>query len=1065
MMRSIAAQGSRTEERRRQRAEEPDGPVRGREQTLPGRRTEHSLPKRVTRARVELPGLFGNPERAAQIERALGNVRCVCLVRASARTGRVLVVVAGDAVPREVLAAVSAHGVSGAPPPPSVRRALADAAAGARVLFRQLRAGLPRRNKGPAAADADRPAMPAWHAIPAEAVALMHHLDPQAGLTSAEVKQVRERVGANVLTGIEPRSQLQILADQIFTAPTALLTGAAGLSLLLGDVLEAGAIVAVVGANAVIGYYTESRAEELLHAWGNLRVEWARVLRGGRTVSLAASELVPGDLLLLRAGEAIAADARLLSAHDLTMDESMLTGESEPAEKSAAPVAGDAPLVDRQSMVYAGTIIASGHGRAIVVATGQGTELGNIQRALLQAEDRAAPLEQELGAIGGRLARLALASSAAVVGIGLLRGQPLRALAKSAVALGVAAIPEGFPAVGTTALALASRKLYRRGIVIRRLAAAETLGAVSVVCADKTGTLTENRMRVAELFLPGEGIVRVSWEAAPEGAADEGGRAAGGVALLTAEGSLVARERVHELARIAALNADVEIADGKVVRGSGTEVALVEFALAVGYPVGTRRRTARRVGEERRSAERLFMVTVHDHPELGRIELVKGAPEHVLRRCPLSDEARAEALRQNEAMACRGLRVLSLAWRSIRDPRNDAQLSFTGLVGLRDPARPGVREALAALSDAGITTLILTGDQEQTAVAIGESLGIRGDAIYSRVTPEAKLEIVRDLQARGRIVAMTGDGVNDGPALKAADVGVAMGRRGTDIARAVADVVLADDDLPSLTEAVREGRRLYDNVRRAIDYFVATNSSEVLVTLAGAVIGIEPLKPLQLLWINILTDVVPALALALEPSEPDAMRRGPRDPRAPLFGPADFRRIGLAAARMAGVSLAAYGFGAARGSARSRSRTMAFTALVVAQLLHTYACRAGTASTLPKEEGNPHMRRALVGTFALQAGALSSPSLRHLVAADRLTGMDLAVSVALGVLPGMLQLGPGLLCYPGREIVVRRAALTERGESGEVPVDEAGAEAPAGVERHRTERLPGAAASVPGPRV
>jgi Ca2+-transporting ATPase len=487
--------------------------------------------------------------------------------------------------------------------------------------------------------------------MPAEEVARMHHLDPQAGLTSAEAKRVRERVGANVLAGIEPRSRLQILADQIFTAPTALLTAAAGLSLLLGDVLEAGAIVAVVGSNAVIGYYTESRAEELLHAWGSLRVERARVLRGGRTVSLSASELVPGDLLLIQAGDAIAADARILEAHDLTVDESMLTGESEAAEKSAAPVSGDAPLADRQSMLYAGTVVASGHGQAVVVAVGQGTELGNIQRALLRAEDRAAPLEQELGAIGHRLAGLALASSAAVVGVGLLRGQPLRALAKSAVALGVAAIPEGFPTVGTTALALASRKLYRRGIVIRRLAAAETLGAVSVICADKTGTLTENRMRVAELFLPGEGIVRVSWEAAAEKAVGKGGRAAGGVALLTSEGSVVARDRVHEIARIAALNADVEIASGKVTLGSGTEAALVDFALAVGYPVDTRRNTARRVGEERRSAEHPFMVTVHDHPELGRIELVKGAPEHVLLRCPLGDEARVEALRQNEAMA------------------------------------------------------------------------------------------------------------------------------------------------------------------------------------------------------------------------------------------------------------------------------------------------------------------------------------------------------------------------------------------------------------------------------
>jgi Ca2+-transporting ATPase len=488
---------------------------------------------------------------------------------------------------------------------------------------------------------------------------------------------------------------------------------------------------------------------------------------------------------------------------------------------------------------------------------------------------------------------------------------------------------------------------------------------------------------------------------------------------------------VQALARIAALNADVELSDvGKVVQGSGTERALVEFALAAGYPVSARRVSARRLSEERRSAERAFMVTVHDHPELGHIELVKGAPEQVVARCDLLEEARRDALSLNEAMASRGLRVLALAWRRNGRPGNDAPLVLAGLVGLRDPPRAGVKEALAALSRAGLRTLMLTGDQERTARAIGAELGIPPDAVHSRVTPEAKLDIVRALQRRGEIVAMTGDGVNDGPALKAADVGVAMGgaareRRGTDIARAVADVVLSDDDLPSLTEAVREGRRLHDNVRRAIAYFVATNASEVLTMLAGAVVGASPLTPLQLLWINLLTDVAPALALALEPAEPGVMRRPPRDPAERLLSPRDHRALAVDAALMSGASLTAYALGG-----RATAGTRAFTALVTAQLLHLRACRAcaGDAERAPlpsPREDNPHVIRALAATSALQALALGVRPLGRLLGAERLRAGEIALAVAAGALPSLLRGPGGLFEGPGRDIVIVRAPRAE----------------------------------------
>ncbi|WP_437817765.1 cation-translocating P-type ATPase [Sorangium sp. So ce1078] len=996
----------------------------------------------IARVRAEVAGLFGDPARAARIERDLAAAPGVVSARASARTGRVLVRVREDAAeaPAAVLAA---HAVPGAPPPPSARRAALAAAEGVCALvrgaYRRARAAAP---SGRAAAARDERA-PAGqrdgegagaahraHAEEASEVARALGVDTAAGLGADEAQRRLREVGPNELAGVATRSSIEILAAQIFTVPTALLLGAAGLSLALGDLVDAGAVLLVVGANATIGTYTESRAEELLHAWGDLRVGRARVVRDGREQRLAASEIVPGDVLALRADEPVAADARVVAAHDLAVDESTLTGESEPVEKAPARVDAGAPLADRRCMVYAGTTVASGEGAAVVVATGRRTALGDIQRALSREGEGTPPLERELAWIGRRLAAFALASSSAVVVVGLARRRPLRELARSAVALGVAAIPEGFPAVGTTALALASRRLRGRGIVIRRLAAAETLGAVSVVCADKTGTLTENRMRVAEIFLPGEGVLRVErGERGERGGGDRRGGGAGpprGVALVGEDGREVAASapRVHALARIAALNADVELSDaGKVVQGSGTERALVEFALAAGYPVSARRLAARRVSEERRSAERAFMVTVHDHPELGHIELVKGAPEQVVARCDAPRGAgRDEVLRQNDAMASRGLRVLALAWRRNGRPDNDAPLELAGLVGLRDPARAGAREALATLAGAGIRTLMLTGDQERTARAIGVELGIPPDAVHSRVTPEAKLEIVRALQQRGEIVAMTGDGVNDGPALKAAHVGVAMGKRGTDIARAVADVVLAEDDLPSLTEAVCEGRRLHDNVRRAIAYFVATNASEVLAMLAGALAGASPLTPLQLLWINLLTDVAPALALALEPAEPGVMRRPPRDPAAPLLGARDLRALGVDAALMSGSSLAAYALG---GRAAAGSR--AFTALVTAQLLHILACRAGAADGAPGSllrRDNPHVARALAVTSALQALALGSRTLGRLLGAPRLRAGELALAVAAGALPSLLRGAPGRSAGVGREIVIVNSVNT-----------------------------------------
>lgn len=938
--------------------------------------------------RFEVLGLYDDACRAETISQTLGRISGVYNVRPNTATGRVLVHVQSldERCIDEIERCLDALADPFADSAPSFGRFVRRLGKTSKKHFGRWNEGQIRKGSG--SSTQVRRERPHWHAATVDDVLTHFHVDPAIGLDETQVESSRLAFGRNVLAGIRARSSADILAAQIFTFPCALLFGSAGLSLLLGDILEAGAIVLVIGANIAIGYFSESRAEELLHAWGELRTEWAMVVRNGQQVRIAAADIVPGDVLVVQAGDALPADARLVEAHDLFVDESMLTGESEPAEKSTMPAHTNAPLAERRTMLFAGTVVATGEGRAIVVATGETTEIGAIERALGQTEIRRAPMEQQLDELGQRVAKLAAASSFAVVVLGLLRGRPFSDLLRGAIALGVAAIPEGFPAVGTMALALASHRLRREGIVIRRLVAAETLGAVRVVCADKTGTLTENKMRVQEVVLPGRGILRVEWNRQSEV----------GIVVSTPEGAPIALTELRDLARIAALNADVTLdATNRMTTGSGTEKALVEFAQALGYPVAERRTSARRIHERRRTPDRAIMLTVHDHPDLGHIDLIKGAPEQVLTMTTfLSDAEREHVMAQNETLASRGLRVLAFGWRFSTSENEPAGYSFAGLVGLQDPPRNGVREALRVLSQAGISTRMLTGDQRPTALAMGRLLDMPDHYVYSRVTPAEKLDIVQQLQTAGHLVAMTGDGINDGPALKAADVGIAMGRRGTDVARAVADVVLARDDLPAIVTAIAEGRRLHDNVRRAIHYLAATNSSEVITMLAGAIMGITPLEPLQLLWVNMLTDIAPALALAVEPAETNVMERPPRNPADPIFSPNDLRQLLGHATLIATGALASYGVGATFGSGPKQAQTMAFLSLITAQILYTQTCRAHSRQT------DPALDAAVVASFGLQTLAFGIPGLRAILTLEPLGMGAVGTSLLFGVLPAWL---------------------------------------------------------------
>lgn len=937
-----------------------------------------------TFVRFDVPGLYDNPTLASKISQHLKQIPGIFDIHPNPRTGRVLVFINHDQNIQEIEDCLQSLADPFADSPSSfahIRFRLQSAIADQVAKWRKT-ASPAQAATSPEKSSSQSP----WHAQSASEVIAHFRVSPELGLDDAQILASRAKFGRNVLGGLRSRSSFDILAGQLFTFPCALLFGAASLSLLLGDILEAGAIVLVIGSNIVVGYFSESRAEELLYAWRELRAEWATVLRNGQEIRIVASDVVPGDVLVIRAGDALPADARIFDAQNLFVDESMLTGENEPAEKTIHSAILQAPLAERRAMLFAGTVVVAGAGKAIVVATGENTELGAIERALGQTDVRTAPIEKQLDLLGKTVAKWAAASSVVIIGLGLLHGQAPLTLLRSAVALGVAAIPEGFPAVGTTALALASFRLRREGIVIRRLVAAETLGAVSVVCADKTGTLTENKMRVREIFLPDFGIRDVQWSKEKT------------ARIPMEDGQNLTCTDYQKLIDIAALNADVLFDEcGRITSGSGTERALVEFALATGYPVQEKRQLIRRLGELRRNRERAYMATEHDHPDFGSVELLKGAPEQVIALLnPCSDEEKQRITNANEAMASRGLRVLACAWRQIDHSQEKANYSFVGLVGLQDPPRAGVRDALKTLANAGITTRMLTGDQKKTALAMGQLLGIDPDHVHSRVTPIEKLDIVRQLQTSGHLVAMTGDGVNDGPALKAADVGIAMGQRGTDIARAVADVVLASDDLPAIIKAIAEGRRLHDNVRRAIHYLAATNSSEVLTMVFGSAFGITPLGPLQLLWVNILTDIAPALALAIEPAATDILQRQPRNPETPIFSTHDLRELLEHAALLATGALSAYGLGAVAGRGPKYARSMAFLALITGQILYTQTCRADSSRS------NPALNWAIVTSFLLQTLAFGNSRLRRILDLEALGLGGLGTSLFLGALPAYL---------------------------------------------------------------
>ena len=895
-----------------------------------------------------------------------------------------------------------------------------------------------------------------WHNLEADEVVAQLRTDRQRGLSEEEATRRLAEYGPNELEERERRRPLAILAAQFAEAMVVMLIVAAIVSFFIGDPKDTITILVIVVLNAALGFVQEYRAERALAALKRLAVPVVKVRREGRVREISATELVPGDIVLLEAGARVPADGRLLEAVNLRIDESPLTGESVPVDKTAQALAGEFPVADRRNMAFMGTAVTYGRGAMAVVSTGMRTELGKIAEMLQTVGKETTPLQRRTAQLGKGLALAALALVGLTFALGVLRGEEPRRMFLTAISLAVAAVPEGLPAVVTIALALGAQRMVRRNALIRRLPAVETLGSVTTICSDKTGTLTENRMTVTVLDVAGRTVrleerlrglsPTISPDDPPLASPDPT------LALLLAGGALCNDAVLEELAE--------EPGRFRAV-GDPTEGALVVAAARLGLWKEELERRYPRVAEVPFTSERKRMTTVHRglvewyagklvNGEIGKSVpqptnlpnyqftiFTKGAVDSLLevsdrvwvdgRIEPLDDHWRGRIERANERWANEGKRVLGVAFRplealpgQVSEEELERGLIFVGLVGMIDPPRPEVRKAVATCRTAGIRPVMITGDHPLTALHIARHLGIAGDsqryvtgrelaemsveeleglveevAVYARVSPEHKLKIVEALQRRGHIVAMTGDGVNDAPALKKADIGVAMGITGTDVSKEAADMVLLDDNFATIVAAIREGRTIYDNIRKFIKYTLSSNVGEIATMLLAPLLGLPvPLTPLQILWINLVTDGLPGLALGVEPAEPETMRRPPHPPQESVFARGLWQYIIWVGVLMGLVSLAVEFWGL--GTGKAAWRTMVFTTLCLAQMGNALAIRSEKHPLLTIGLlSNPALVGAVLLTFVLQMLVVYVPFLQEIFKTTALGPVELGISLAL----------------------------------------------------------------------
>lgn len=872
-----------------------------------------------------------------------------------------------------------------------------------------------------------------WHTLETEEILARWSVSRETGLAQEVAQGNYEKFGPNALSEPEPRSGWEIFISQFKSLPVALLSAAAGLAVISGGILDAVLIMGVVAVNAGIAYKTESEAETTIQSLKNLIRPTAQVIRNGDLQEIAVEGVVPGDLLSLKPGTYIAADSRLVEADRLSVDESALTGESLPALKTTQVLkAENIPLGDRTNMVYRGAMVTGGQGLALVVATGRYTEIGKLQTLVEEAVAPETPLEKQLGRVGDELVLLCCGICALVCGIGLLRGFALLQMANTAVSLAAAAVPEGLPTVATTTLALGVKNMEKHQVLIRRLEAVETLGCLQTVCLDKTGTITKNEMTVVRIYAGGR-VFQFNEEDLPAA-----------VHQIASNGHEFA-----QLIRMAALCNETEIdwAENRyVLSGSATEKALVQLAIDLGIDVLDLRRRYPLLRVNHRSEQRPFMTTYHETATGDKLMVLKGSPLDVLAMCdtylkegqrlPLNVRQRLQIETENDRMAGDSLRVLGVAvyhgeingnGLDAGNDRIDRGFTWLGVTGMADPIREGVHQLVSDFHRAGIRTVMITGDQSQTAYAIGKELNLsQGEPleildsthldamapetikalaqrvhIFARVSPAHKLQIVRALQSAGQVVAMTGDGINDGPALKAAEVGIAMGHSGTDIAREVADVVLKEDNLETLVVAIQDGRTSYSNIKKSVHFFLSTNISEIMVTFMALAAGWgTPLNTMQLLWINLVSDILPGLALTMEAPEPSVLERPPRPTGEPIFSGDEYWSIMRESATLSAAALSAYGYGLMRYGIGARAGALAFNSLTIAQLLHAFSCRSDRQSVF---RGNLPANRFLTlsvgGSILLQVLAMFTPGLRSLLGIGTMSLTDGVVIAGTSLMP------------------------------------------------------------------
>ena len=833
-------------------------------------------------------------------------------------------------------------------------------------------------------------------------------VDLQLGLPPDEATRRLAHFGANEIVERAQRSLARVAMAQFTDFMIVVLIAAALVSWLVGDGRDAIVILAIVALNGVIGFLQEVRAERAIAALKMLAALTARVVRNGRRQTIAAAEIVPGDLVWIEAGNSVPVDLRLIETSSLKINESSLTGESVSAEKRVeAGTQPDLALADRVNMAFKGTIVTYGRGLGVAVATGMATELGKIAEMLASASPDQTPLQKRLAAFGRQLGFAVLAICAIVFAIGIWRGEPPLLMLLTAISLAVAAIPEALPAVVTVMLAVAARNMARRNALARRLPAVETLGSVSWICTDKTGTLTLNEMRVQQAYICGE--------------------------RLNANALDLARAPARRFIEALALcNDATEDERGRIV-GEATEVALWRFAKDIGRDAGEVQQELPRILDLPFDSDRKRMTTIHRNGA-GFVSFTKGAPESLLELCDrVAEEGedtpldRARWLDAAETMAGEGLRVLAVAerkWDAVPDHKSESVergLTLLGLIGLQDPPRPEAKDAVELCKSAGIVPVMITGDHPVTAHAIAVAVGICGQdgrvltgpqlaklsdsdlakriadtRVYARVDPAQKIRIVSAAQASGQFVAMTGDGVNDAPALAHADIGVAMGKSGADVAREAASLILLDDNFATIVAAVKEGRRIFDNVRKFVSYVLTCNAAEIWTILLAPLFGMPlPLLPIHILWINLVTDGLPGLALAAEPAEAGVMQRPPRPAREGVFAGGMWRHILWIGLLMAGVTLATQAY-AINVLTSDHWQTMVFTVLTLSQMGNALATRSERESLV--QQGlfsNGYLLGAVFLTTALQMLLIYVPLFNGIFRTAPLSAAELATCFAL----------------------------------------------------------------------